>query len=205
MAAAEPGPWRDVDNQDEIFDEVCAYDEARRLLKLYTQLLQQVLTRRAVPDAVAAVAAVKRTIDGLPMIVNLMHGSYKHGRPTIFLMHGLHKPGRPVANPWVWQFHRAYFEFSANDKHSRSWLLFTLAGLVQELERARASVAQSERTPASEQMYDKATAAYEKWRALAEPRLSVPLSALRARELGGKTRRTSKLPHLLQRLAACGI
>jgi hypothetical protein len=134
-----------------------------------------------------------------------MHGSYKRGRPAIFLMHGLHKPGPPVANPWVWQFHRAYFEFSDRDTRSRSCLLSTLAGLVEELQRARASVAQSERTPASEQMYDKATAAYEKWRALAEPRLRVPLSALRARELGGKSKHTSKLPHLLQQLAACAM
>ena len=168
-------PWRDVDNPDELAAEVRAYDEARRLLRLCTLLLQQTLPRRGVGGAVAA---VKRTIDGLPISFELMHGFYrdstKHAQWN---------------REWVWQFNTAYLEFSQTDRRSRSWLLCTLGGLVHELARARATLAESERTPASEQMYDRAKAAYETWRALAEPRVHVPLAALRAREVGPRSRR----------------
>ncbi len=191
-STASPGPWREVDNPDELAAEVRAYDEARRLLRLYTLLLQQTLPRRGG----AAVAAVKQTMDdNLPMSSDLMHGFYEPGRPTIGLMDGF----QPGAGPWVWQFHRAYLEFSETDTRSRSWLLFTLKALVQELKRVRATVAQSERTPASEKIYEQATAAYEKWRALAEPRVRVPLAALRAREVAPRSRR-AELPLLLQQL-----
>ena len=86
-STAAPGPWREVDNPDELADEVRAYDEARRLLRLYTLLLQQTLPRRGVVAA-AAVAAVNRTIDGLPISFELMHGFY-----------------RDSSRQWVWQFH----------------------------------------------------------------------------------------------------
>jgi hypothetical protein len=59
MPPAPPCPWLEVDNPDEIAVEVRAYDDARRLLRLYTLLLQQILPRRGVADAVAAVATVK--------------------------------------------------------------------------------------------------------------------------------------------------
>jgi hypothetical protein len=170
-------PWRDVDNPDELADEIRAYDEARRLLRLYTLLLQQTLPRRG-GAAVAAVAAVKRTIDGLPVSFELMHGFYRDSTKH-----------PQWSREWVWQFHAAYLEFSATNTHSRSWLLFTLKALVQELNRVRDTVAQSERIPASEQMRERALAAYEKWRALAEPRLRVPLAALRAREVAPRSRR----------------
>jgi len=170
-STAAPGPWRVVDNPEELAAEVRAYDEARTLLRLYTLLLQQTLPRR-MAAAVAAVAAVKRTLDDLPRSSDLMHGFYR-------------------ASPfeWVWQFHAAYIGFSQTDTRSRSWLLFTLRDLVQELTRVRATVAQSDRTPASEKKYKEATAAYETWRKLAEPRVHVPLAALRAREVAPRSRR----------------
>ncbi len=187
-STAAPGPWREVDNPEELAAEVRAYDEARTLLRLYTLLLKQTLPRRGVAGAVAAVAAVKRTLDDLPTSFDLMYGFYRDSTKH-----------PPWGREFVWQFHRAYLEFSETDTRSRSWLLFTLKALVQELKDVRATVAQSDRTPAAEEMRERALAAYETWRALAEPRVHVPLAALRAREVATRSRR-AELPRLLQQL-----
>jgi len=76
MAAAHPGPWREVDNPEEIAAEVRAYGEARRLLRLYAMLLQQIFKHRADTDALAAVDAVAAAIAALSEEADLMHVSY---------------------------------------------------------------------------------------------------------------------------------
>ncbi len=76
MAAAHPGPWGEVDNPDEIAAEVRAYGEARRLLRLYTMLLQQIYKHRGETDALAAVDAVAAAIAALPEEADLVHVSY---------------------------------------------------------------------------------------------------------------------------------
>jgi hypothetical protein len=184
MAAAHPGPWRQVDNQYEIAAEVRAYGEVRRLLRLYTMLLQQIFKYRRDLATVAAVDAVVTTIAGLPQEPDLMHGFYVDS---------------PAA-PWVWQFHMAYLDFSQTDTRSRSWLLSTLPGLLHDLTLARRELTDSESANRGfERMYKKATDAYEAWRALAQPRLRVPQPALRAREERARSRH-AQLPHLLQQL-----
>jgi len=187
MAAAHPGPWREVDNQAELADEVRAYGEARRLLRLYTMLLQQIFKHRGVSDALAAVDAVAAAIAALPQEPALMHGFY------------VDSPAQPW-RPFVWQFHAAYLDFSQTDTRSRSWLLATLPGLLRDLTLARRNLTPPERAnPGFERMYEKATNAYEAWRALAQPRLRVPQAALRAREERPRSRH-AQLPHLLQQL-----
>ncbi len=104
MSSAHSGLWREVDNHDELTDEVRAYGEARRLLRLYTMLLQQIFKHRGDVSSVAAVDAVARTITGLPQEPDLMHGFYVDS----------------PAGPWVWQFHRVYLEFSQTDTRSRT-------------------------------------------------------------------------------------
>jgi hypothetical protein len=174
MAAAHPGPWREVDNPEEIAAEVRAYGEARRLLRLYTMLLQQIFRHRGETDALAAVDAVAAAIAALPQeIPDLMHGFY------------VDSPARP----WVWQFHAAYLDFSQTDTRSRSWLLSTLPGLRAALTLARLSLSPAELANRGfEGMFKKATDACEAWRALAQPRLRVPQAALRQREEGRRPR-----------------
>jgi hypothetical protein len=187
MAAAHTHTWREVDNQDELADEVRAYGEARRLLRLYTMLLQQIFRHRGETDALAAVDAVAAAIAALPQEPALMHGFYPD------------TPAQPW-RPFVWQFHAAYLDFSQTDTRSRSWLLATLPGLLRKLTLARRSLTPAERDNRGfEGMYDKTTKAYEAWRALAQPRLRVPQAALRAREEGPRARH-AQLPHLLQQL-----
>jgi len=184
MAAAHPGPWGEVDNPDEIAAEVRAYGEARRLLRLYTMLLQQIFKHRRDMPAVAAVDALATTIAGLSQAPELMHGFYVDS---------------PAA-PWVWQFHRPYLDFSQTDRRSRSCLLSTLPGLLHDLTVVRRKLTDSERANSGfERMYKKATDAYEAWRALAQPRLRVTQAALRAREERARSRH-AQLPHLLQQL-----
>jgi hypothetical protein len=189
MPPAPPGPWREVDNQDELAAELNAYGEARRLLRLYTMLLQQIFKHRRAQPALAAVDAVATAIAALPQASDLMHGFYRDS-PAV------------LATPWVWQFHAAYLAFSHTDTRSRSWLLAALPGLRDDLTLARRSLTPSERANAGfERMYEKAANAYEAWRALAEPRLRVPPAALRAREERPRSRR-AQLPRLLQQLAS---
>ncbi len=76
MAAAHPGPWREVDNPEEIEAEVRAYGEARRLLRLYTMVLQQIFRHRQEAEALAAVDAVSAAIAALPEEADLVHVSY---------------------------------------------------------------------------------------------------------------------------------
>ena len=170
MAAAHAHTWREVDNPSELADEVRAYGEARRLLRLYTMLLQQIFKHRAVSDALAAVDAVTAAIAALPEASDLMHAS------------------------------QAYLAFSQTDTRSRSWLLATLPGLLRDLTLARRSLTPAELANRGfEGMYDKTTKACEAWRALAQPRLRVPQAPLRAREEGPRPRH-AQLPRLLQQL-----
>jgi hypothetical protein len=167
-----PPAWREVADQDALADELRAYGEARRLLRLYTMLLQQIFKHRAVSDALAAVDALAAAIAALPEEPDLMH---------VF---------------------PAYLDFSQTDRRSRSWLLFTLPGLRDDLTLARRSLTPAELANRGfEGMYDKTTKAYEAWRALAEPRLRVPQAALRAREERPRSRH-AQLPRLLQQLAS---
>ncbi len=76
MPPPHPGPWRQVDNQDELASEVRADGEARRLLRLYTMLLQQIFKHRRDLPAVAAVDAVATMIAALPQEPDLMRGFY---------------------------------------------------------------------------------------------------------------------------------
>jgi hypothetical protein len=196
MPPAHPAPWRQVDNQDELADEVLAYGEARRLLRVYARLLQQLFRHRRASDVLAAADALAAAIARLSPESDLMRGSYAAHQAGL-------RPPPWVTAPWVWQFHAAYLAFSETDERSRSWLLAALGErgwLLRDLASVRNNLTERERANrAFEGTYERTAAAIAAWRALAQPRLRVPQAALRAREERPRSRH-AQLTHLLQQL-----
>lgn len=181
MTTAEPGTWREVDNQSEIFTEIDAYGEVRRLLPMYTCFLRKLFRQN--------LDAVDCTINGLPRVSELMHGFYREHPST-----------------WIWHYQSAYFEYSETNRFSRSWLLATLPDVFQALAKVRRNLTEAEQAlqrANHARLYEKLLTAYETWHTLAASRLRVPLSALRKREQLGRLPRArvkSNTCHLSQLL-----
>lgn len=148
----------------EIKTEIDSYGEVRRLLPMYTLFLGKVCQLN--------LDSVNRAINSLPQGSDFMHGFY-----------------RDAPRAWVWHFRSTYFEFSETNRFSRSWLLASLAEVIQKLKDVKQQLtqAQQELQRANHaRLYTKLLVAYDTWHTLAAPRLTVSQSAFLKREQVGR-------------------
>ncbi len=119
---------------------------------------------------------------------------------------------REISGNFVWQFQSTYFEFSRTNRFSRSWLLSTLADVMQQLKTVKEKLTEAQQElqhGKHDRLYEKMLASYDEWRTLAQARLQAPLEEFREREQGsagwaarGRSR-ASRLSHLLEELRLC--
>ena len=186
--------WVTVEDTDDLCTELRAYCELRRLLPLWLTTLKNKVRKDQ------SLVTVDRIIKDLPLAAQMLEGSYAEYSSTALAVAA--SGGMPawVNRPWVWRCNKAYSEFSNTNHFSRTWLMVTLANVLQALrdvQRNFTTAEQHKPTPT----YDKLEAAYHTWKMLAEKHATKPTVAqLRDRETGQKNVKHRKMGEMLRSL-----
>jgi hypothetical protein len=182
------GEWIVVEDLtgDATFLELAQYCRFRRLMTKYIYFVWCCRIRvRRLPEAVkTALKALEDMIDVFPTKRQVLR--------------------HPRRGTGVISYHTSYLVFSDSQPFTRSAMLAHLPAVVAMMKRLKPVFREAliEETRAGfDELYAKVVAAYETWRAMATANLVVPLSHLRGREEGGRTRRAAvKLEELLLEL-----
>ena len=186
--------WVTVEATDDLCTELRAYCELRRLLPLWLTTLKNKVRKDQ------SLVTVERIIKNLPPAAQMLEGSYAEYSTAALAVAA--SGGMPawVNRPWVWRCNKAYCEFSNTNHFSRTWLMVTLASVLQalqDLQRNFTTAEQHKPTPT----YDKLEAAYHTWKMLAEKHATKPTVAqLRERETGQKNVKHRKMGEMLRSL-----
>ena len=176
--------WVAVEDTDDLCSEMKAYCEVRRLLPLWAAGL------RKKACALERLDAVDGMIKGLPAAAQMLDGRWGDDSAASLAVEAAGGLPAWVQRPWVWRVNGAYCGFSRTNVFSRTWLMGTLANVMQALEDMWTGL---QRPELPSPTYDKLQAAYATWKTLAEKHARTPTMAqLRDAETGQKKVRTRK-------------
>ena len=142
-------------------------------------------------EALQSLDTVDGIIKGLPRAAQMLDGRWGDDSAASAVEAAGGLPAW-VNRPWVWRFNGVYCEFSNTNNFSRTWLMVTLANVLQALEdeQRKLTVAEHQQPRPT---YDKLEAAYQTWRTLAEKHARKPTMAqVREMETGLKDVRPRK-------------
>lgn len=189
--------WVTVEATDDLCTELKAYCEVRRLLPLWVAALRKKVRTDQSLDTVNTVRGI---IKGLPLAAQMLQGSYAEYSAAALAVEASGGIPAWVNRPWVWWCNGAYCEFSKSNHFSRTWLMVTLANVlqaVQDVQQQLTAVEQQKPRPT----YDKLEAAYQTWKTLAEQHATKPTVAqLREMETGENSTPHRTLLSLLAKL-----
>ena len=181
--------WVTVEATDGLYTEMKAYCEVRRLLPLWTAALRKKVRESAC--ALQSLDTVDGIIKGLPRAAQMLDGRWGDDSAASAVEAAGGLPAW-VNRPWVWRFNGAYCEFSNTNNFSRTWLMVTLANVLQALEDEQRKLTAAEQHQ-PRPTYDKLEAAYQTWKTLAEKHARKPTMAqVREMETGLKDVRPRK-------------
>ncbi len=203
--------WVIVAEEEATYAELKEYCEIRRLLPLWARVLRGLVEGEENQEAnnnLSTLDDVDRVIKGLPAASELLHGMYAEDTEASIAAAAAKKQPPWLQRPWVWRYNSAYCAFSETNVFSRSWLLVTLAGAMQDLNGVWISLPEAIRNKRPRPTLYKLEEFYDIWKKLAEGAVEKPpIGWHRLRETygrGGFRGRGNGIQHKLDALKRVG-